>query len=59
MNVTIRIIGVREENLSRLRTAIKTHLVRFGNSLTVDDGSSDDAAPKKDESSQRRGRATR
>ena len=36
--VTITIVGVREEQLPRLKTAIKGELTRFGSSIRVDDG---------------------
>ena len=34
-DVTIQFEGVREEQLPRLETAVKTHLVRFGRKVTV------------------------
>jgi len=34
--VTIRLIGVREEHLPRLRTAIKSHIHRFANRLEIE-----------------------
>ena len=42
--VTVTLTGVRIERLARLRTLIKTELVRFANNVTVDDGQS---KPKK------------
>ena len=36
--VTITIVGVREDQLPRLKTVIKGELTRFGSSVRVDDG---------------------
>ena len=36
--VQITIEGVRDESIPRLRTAIKTHLVKFGRKLEVVEG---------------------
>jgi len=39
--VEITLVGVRLEHLPRLRTAIKTHLTRYGTTIDVDDGTAE------------------
>ena len=36
IDVTITLVGVREEHLPRLRTAIKGHLARFASVVKID-----------------------
>ena len=36
--VTITLIGVRVEQLPRLKTAVKSYIQRFGSDIKVDDG---------------------
>jgi hypothetical protein len=36
-NVTITLVGVRIEQLARLKTVVKGQLTRFANSYTVED----------------------
>ena len=47
--VTITIEGVRQEHLPRLRTMVKTHLVKFGRKLTVagDEDGTGEKVPKR------------
>ena len=45
--VQITIEGVREEHIPRLRTVIKTHLVKFGRKLNVHEGEEKPPEPEK------------